>query len=528
MKILTWLLLSFTTVTMTAADLGTVPSDTLVAWAAHRIAAGQRNDTTMIYLSMVARRYYANPLDTKSHPAVIEAMRHLGNLYMTTYSDYGKAYEYLSLGIQLAEEDNLPQQLPLLYASMANLWNTNNLVRSKSNDKTREYIKQAFATAVRTRNNNALPVIAINMAILDHSGNMFNKELSAFNDMSIPATTPLLEFAHLYVAGVKASKNGDHTKAERLFHLAIDKAPQGYYAERYTISAAVREAEEREAAGDPAGARDLLLRYLNLANAKGSIDFVLTIYGALAFNYDRVGMNDSASAYEYKWLLEREKLRQQNLPDMNETALVDQIGQVNTELKQMSIKRQQRERQLIVACCAGLMALVVALAVALAWRAQRRKARELFKQNQRLLRSPKPQAPNPVSVPKVKYENSGMGAELSAMLYQELLHIIATSPQIYEPGFSLEQLADLSGAKSRLVSQAINENSGSTFCQLLADYRIREACRRLVNPAYANHTVEGIAKGVGIMSRTTFTITFKRVTGLTPAQYRREAASNAQ
>lgn len=113
---------------------------------------------------------------------------------------------------------------------------------------------------------------------------------------------------------------------------------------------------------------------------------------------------------------------------------------------------------------------------------------------------------------------------MSKRLYEELLHILDTHQEIYSTGFTLDCLAELSHTRRNYVSQAINEHVQGGFRQLLLDYRIREACRRLADKdAYGNLTVEGIANSVGIASRSTFSLSFKRVTGLTPAEYRRAA-----
>ena len=61
------------------------------------------------------------------------------------------------------------------------------------------------------------------------------------------------------------------------------------------------------------------------------------------------------------------------------------------------------------------------------------------------------------------------------------------------------------------------------FPALLAETRVREAMRRLdgSDTQYANLTIEAIGESVGFKSRSTFSTAFKRVTGLTPNDYRR-------
>jgi len=79
------------------------------------------------------------------------------------------------------------------------------------------------------------------------------------------------------------------------------------------------------------------------------------------------------------------------------------------------------------------------------------------------------------------------------------------------------------------VSRVINEVRGCNFNALLSEYRIKEACRRLNDMAhYGNQTIEAIANGVGFRSRSHFSTNFKRLTGLTPTEYQRQARRNAE
>jgi len=70
----------------------------------------------------------------------------------------------------------------------------------------------------------------------------------------------------------------------------------------------------------------------------------------------------------------------------------------------------------------------------------------------------------------------------------------------------------------------LTERFNKNFNQLLGEYRIREACRRFGDQEnYGNLTVEAIGASVGFKSRSYFAAIFKKITGLTPTQYAKEA-----
>lgn len=59
--------------------------------------------------------------------------------------------------------------------------------------------------------------------------------------------------------------------------------------------------------------------------------------------------------------------------------------------------------------------------------------------------------------------------------------------------------------------------------------RINVACKRLMDVEnYGNLTIEAIVSDLGFKSRSTFSKTFKRFTGLTPGEFQRLAKADKQ
>ena len=67
--------------------------------------------------------------------------------------------------------------------------------------------------------------------------------------------------------------------------------------------------------------------------------------------------------------------------------------------------------------------------------------------------------------------------------------------------------------------QVIHEKWGENFNSFLNSYRIKEACRRLAAPQYDSITIEAIAAQLGYSSRTYFSAVFKKVVGMSAAEY---------
>lgn len=88
----------------------------------------------------------------------------------------------------------------------------------------------------------------------------------------------------------------------------------------------------------------------------------------------------------------------------------------------------------------------------------------------------------------------------------------------------MHDLAVLCESNSKYVSQVINERIGMSFSQYLNECRVSVARRRFMDFENFGHlTVEAIVTQLGYKSRSTFSKTFKRITGLTPTEFQRMA-----
>ena len=95
-------------------------------------------------------------------------------------------------------------------------------------------------------------------------------------------------------------------------------------------------------------------------------------------------------------------------------------------------------------------------------------------------------------------------------------------------GLSLKGLADLVGLPEYRLRKLIHEQLGyRNFNALLHDYRIREACRQLGDPALRRTPILTIALSVGYASVNTFSRGFRDIMGVTPSTWRAAELSAA-
>jgi AraC-like DNA-binding protein len=70
------------------------------------------------------------------------------------------------------------------------------------------------------------------------------------------------------------------------------------------------------------------------------------------------------------------------------------------------------------------------------------------------------------------------------------------------------------------LSYVINEGYGENFAQYVNRYRVEEAKKLLDDPQVAHLSILGIAFDAGFNSKTVFNTTFKKITGLSPSEYK--------
>jgi AraC-like DNA-binding protein len=120
----------------------------------------------------------------------------------------------------------------------------------------------------------------------------------------------------------------------------------------------------------------------------------------------------------------------------------------------------------------------------------------------------------------LKYKNSGLPESLAKKLAADL-GVLMSREQLYkENDLKLETLAEKLNSNRHFVSQVINQYYKTNFFDFINANRIDEAKRLLVDDHELN--IIEIAYAVGYNNKVTFNTVFKRFTGLTPSEYRKQ------
>lgn len=253
--------------------------------------------------------------------------------------------------------------------------------------------------------------------------------------------------------------------------------------------------------------------------------------------YDLAG--DTVKANEYRFLHLKKKdslVSEQDMTMLARMPITCELNQIQEALHEEKIRR----RFFIFGAIALSVCLVSLLLYVYTLVRSRRKMKayindlyflnvELLKTEQRerdrrAVEIPKIEAASDGTSETAKYASSSLSPEESRAIADRILMVMDDTDLITNPEFSLKEMAEKTGCPVKVVSRVVNETLGKNFRSLLNEYRIKEACARLLDTdRYGMYTVEHIAESVGFNSRSNFSVTFKKITGLTSAQFQQNA-----
>ena len=106
-------------------------------------------------------------------------------------------------------------------------------------------------------------------------------------------------------------------------------------------------------------------------------------------------------------------------------------------------------------------------------------------------------------------------------LQQKLNSLMEEKRFFLKPDVDLNSLSKELDLPVYLCSKLINDTSGKGFFDFINTYRIQEVKKRLTDPAFNHYSILGIALETGFNSKSSFNLAFKKITGMTPKEYRK-------
>lgn len=553
-------------------DLPGLPTSFLLQEGEKCLEADSLEERAAAAFNLIVNRYYKNPTDTALRHAVVIALRHLGNINLTHNIDYRKAYRNLHLARQIATDDGNDYQLAFILNSLAALYTTNTVDNDSIAAMAQRLLAEALHTALRSNNQSLLPTIGINIAYTHFSkGNwgIFDEDIHKFEKVrfdSINAAEGAIAKTLIKATDAFFSKN--YELCENLLHkVKASPMPHERYAERYDNTFDMFLIEFYTYTSQDEKAIDIMKEVLDKAKKNKNKDYELIMSYRLARTYEGMGQKDSLDKYYNQYLNLKDVFRvESGYGEIETLDFLSEIEQINKELENLSIQHQMTQRRFMVTVSVLVIISTILLALLFVYLNLKRTHRNLFMRNEEALKRERqhkllreewekeraaleqkvqeltsasemssapaaiaPEDTEDCNLPVDSEEEdshieiSEADREIYMKLYTRILKVMEENPVIFQPNFSLSELATLLRVTPRAVSRAVNVCHNSNFPQLLIEYRIREVTRLMHDPDTSDWTIEAIAEKAGFKSRTSFSRLFKKTIGLTPSEYAKMA-----
>ena len=106
--------------------------------------------------------------------------------------------------------------------------------------------------------------------------------------------------------------------------------------------------------------------------------------------------------------------------------------------------------------------------------------------------------------------------------YRKLLALMTEKKYYQNPDFNMSMLSEEISLSKGYLSQIINKKEGKNFFDFINGYRVEEVKQKMADPNFDHYNILSLALDAGFKSKSTFNAVFKKMTGMTPSQFRSE------
>src|SRR6266498_1091893 len=130
--------------------------------------------------------------------------------------------------------------------------------------------------------------------------------------------------------------------------------------------------------------------------------------------------------------------------------------------------------------------------------------------------------------PIKKYSNSGLSEEEMKQITAKLEQVMEKQKLYLDPEITMDKLADTINCSRHHLSQVLNAGLQKSFYDYINAYRVGEEKLLLTDSSKANHKIASVAYDAGFNSLSAFNEVFKKLTGVTPSQYRKQPVKQSR
>lgn len=504
---------------------------------------GQMDSALILYT--IAGNKYDNDMDDEDKTLCATALNNAGYIYTFHLNNYSAAYSSLLKAQHIAEDAGLKDILPTIYLNIGNIYTT-----YYDNDTAIKQYKKAFHTSIEAKDWEILLTTFTNLvgtAIQEKRIKDVRNEVYTFKRTSIPSM-PMLAYSRSIGAAAEALLEGRGDSAVAYIRKAVTQVDTNLKPERFRLFtemlvAIIHEGVQRY---DEALA---VAMDVERKSRKETSDIQEQTRFVISELYAKIGKADSSLWWRKLQMQLRDSLfRDQQYNHIRDLNVASEVQNADAKLQRSENRRRTITVALTVTAIASAVILALLILILMKNRKLDRQNHDLYRRNSEIMRMNENErkmrtsyerriteceaeidrlASQSPEQPPRKAKDDPMDEAARQNLLEKIAAAMDDVGLISRNNFSIEQLSKLIGSNSHYVSQVINENYGKNFSSVLGEARVRQACKRLCDDTvYGNLTIEAIASELGFRSRSNFVTVFKKVTGLTPSEYKKISKEN--
>jgi len=121
-----------------------------------------------------------------------------------------------------------------------------------------------------------------------------------------------------------------------------------------------------------------------------------------------------------------------------------------------------------------------------------------------------------------KYEKSSLAEDMKQDILNSIIRLMEEEEAYKNPRLVVDDIAEKIHTNKKYISQVINEMLNKNFYQFVNEYRVNHVITAMDNPKYDNYTLEAIGDESGFNSRSSLIAAFKKFTGKTPSDFKKQ------
>lgn len=492
-----------------------------------QLLSRNKMDSAMAVFTILANRH-ENPKTQEAADYACQAHNCLGMICFMN-SNYSGAYSHFSAASELRGEGDSAGKLNL------------SAIYLYYGDQQRAYqlMRNVFDDAVRKRNYHMASSTMLNLLTSDIDESVLPPDTIAnlirFYRRNVHRSTDNPEY-HLvsHMASAKLlSIEGRHEEAIHELKESLRDNGNTLIPSRNLFSSY----EELGKTFHAAGLNDSAIFYLgkaeDIARSNNFPELLMSAYSNISKVYGAIGQKSLEDEYRYKRLNLNDSLfTTREFGKIHDLEMFHQADKFERHLNRLSMEKELRGKVLWVISIALIILSGLLIFIFRQNRSLQRKNKNLFEMNLEVMNAQKKEEveinSNENTSAKenenTKYNTSGLSDETAEEIKKRILQVMSNEETFCREDFSLRDLAELCESNSKYVSQVLNERIGMSFSQYLNERRVSVARRMFVDHEKNGHlTIEAIVGELGYKSRSSFSKTFKRITGLSPSEFQRMA-----